>query len=326
MKNLSLIIIGMVLFTGCSSQNFETVNTDDKFLASAVYSFDVDVLWVIDTSSETMAVHQNRIAAKMGEFYDGLVANNANFRVAATTMNLGGGGGCETGSDNGELLGTVPVVTKSTPSAVVRLQDLLKRGGDGCNAEMGLEAMKIALERERVKGAASKFLRKDALLVIVFVMDDDDFSPGSLNSYKNYLDNLKGENAEGEQKWIANSIGVTDLNDPLCTTYGSYSAKSVEVEALANISGGVVESVCSTDFSSYVNQINVRLKSVINRYKLESTPILDSLRVYINGVLIREDDVNGWRYDAENRTIVLNGTAAPGPNDDVDIKYEIREL
>lgn len=320
MKNLSLMIMVITLTLGCSNQNFETVNTDDKFLASAVYSFDVDVLWVVDNSYETMEVHQNRIAQKMASFYDGLIANKANFRIAATTMDMNSGG------DQGELLGSVPVVTKDTPNAVLRLEELLKRGGDGANAERGLLAMKTALEKENAKGSAAKFLREDALLVVVFVTDDEDFSTGTVTDYKNFLDNLKGENTVDEQRWITNYIGVTDLNDPQCTTYGDYSARGEEYLMLASMSGGVVESICNTDFSSYINQINVRLKSVLNKYKLDSRPILDSLTVYINGVLIREDNVNGWSYDEDKNMIILNGTAKPGPNDDVKIKYEIREL
>ncbi len=320
MKNLSLIIFAMFFVTACSNQNFQTVNTENSFSAKAFYSSNVDVLWVVDNSYETMLTHQNRIAQKMGAFYNGLIANNANFRIAATTMDMNLSG------DQGELLGAVPVVTKTTPNGVSRLEDLLKRGGDGSNAERGLLAMRTALEKEVGKGDAANFLRKDALLVVVFVTDDEDFSVDSVNDSKNFLDALKGENTSEEQKWVVNYIGVTDLSDPQCTTYGDYSARGEKYLELAQMSGGVVESICNTDFSSYVNQINVRLKSVLNRYKLESHPILDSLTVYINGALIRQDDVNGWKYDAENKTIVLNGSATPGPNDDVEIKYEIREL
>ncbi len=318
-KNLSLII-GMILIIGCSNQNFQTINTDDEFLASATYSFDVDVLWIIDNSYKTMEKHQDRIAQKMDAFYNGLLINNANFRIAATTMDM------DLSGDQGELLGSTPVVSKTTPNVVVKLKELLKRGGQGANAERGLLAMKTALRKERDKGQAAKFLRDQALLVVVFVTDDDDFSVGTVNEYKNFLDDLKGENTQSEQNWIVNYIGVVDLNDPRCTTYGSYSARGEDYLELANISGGVVESICNTDFSSYVNQINIRLKSVLNRYQLDSKPILDSLTVYINGVLVRKDIMNGWSYDGEKNIITLNGSAKPNPNDNVEIKYEIKEV
>lgn len=333
MKNLSLIISVTIMFvvTACSKHSFQTVNTESSFSAKAFYNANVDVLWVIDNSYSTMEVHQNRIAQKMSEFYNGLVANQANFRIAATTMNLGG---CErwgARGDDGELLGSTPVITKSTPNAVVKMQNLLKRGSDGCNAEKGLAAMKRALEKEHAKGSAAQFLRDDALLVVVFVTDDEDFSVpadpvAKVNLYKNFLDTLKGENTVNDKKWITNYIGVTDFNDPLCTTYGGYSARGEEYMELSNLSGGVVESICNTNFSSYINQINVRLKSVLNKYQLESRPILDSLTVYINGVLIRQDSVDGWVYDDERNMIILNGSAKPGPNDDVEIKYEIKEI
>jgi hypothetical protein len=303
---------------GCSKQNFQTVNDENSFLAAATYNANVDILWVVDNSHENMEVHQNRIATKMQAFYDGLIANKTNFRIAATTMDMSNSGA------QGDLLGSVPVVTRATPNAVARLSDLLKRGGEGANAEIGLGAMKMALEKETSKGNAAKFLREDALLVIVFVTDDKDFSVGTPNDYKLFLDGLKGENSLGSQKWIANYIGVTDLNDPNCRTYGDYAVRGEDYIELAQGSGGVSDSICNTDFSSYIDQITLRLKSVLNRYKLEDIPILDSLTVYKNGVSVREDKTNGWIYEAEKNTIVLNGSAKPGPNDDIEIKFEIK--
>lgn len=320
MKNLILILVSLFLVTACSEQNFQTINTEDEFLATAFYSFNVDVLWVVDNSYSTMEIHQNRIANKMAEFHSGLLANNANFRIAATTMDMNSGGA------RGDLQGSVPVVTPRTANAVLRLQNLLKRGGDGANQERGSLAMRTALEKEVAKGASASFLREDALLVVVFVTDDEDFSGITSAESKTFLDNLKGENSADDQKWVVNYIGVTDLSDPQCTTYGGYSARGEEYLELANISGGVVESICNTDFGSYVDQINVRLKSVLNKYQLDSYPILDSLTVHINGAFIRQDLENGWNYDENKNIVILNGTAKPGPNDDVEIKYEIRKL
>jgi len=319
MRKLMLTTLGsLMLITGCSKQNFQTVNEENSFLAAASYNANVDILWVVDNSHENMEVHQNRIASKMNAFYEGLIANKTNFRIAATTMDMSASGA------QGDLLGEVPVVTRATPNAVGRLQELLKRGGEGNNSEIGLGAMRRALEKEESKGTAAEFLREDALLVIVFVTDDKDFSLGTPTDYKNYLDALKGVNTLESQKWIANYIGVTDLSDPNCKTYGDYAVRGEDYIELAQGSGGVSDSICDTDFSSYIDQITLRLKSVLNRYKLEDIPLLDSLTVYKNGVLIREDKTNGWIYEAEKNTVVLNGSAKPGPNDDIEIKFEIK--
>lgn len=311
-------LIGLMFLVGCSKQNFQTVDDENTFLAAATYNANVDILWVIDNSYSTMEVHQNRIASKMQSFYNGLISNKTDFRIAATTMDMSSNG------DQGALLGSVPVVTRTTPNAVLRLQELLKRGGDGNNSEIGLGAMKKALEKEVAKGSEAQFLREDALLVIVFVTDDKDFSQGTPNDYKLFLDGLKGENSLKSQKWIVNYIGITDLNDPNCSTYGDYSARGDDYIELAQGSGGVSDSICETDFSSYIDQITLRLKSVLNRYKLEDIPLLDSLTVYKNGVLIRKDNTNGWMYETETNTVVLNGSAKPGPNDDIEIKFEIK--
>jgi len=311
-------VLLVLLSSACSKQNFQTINDENTFLATASYNANVDVLWVVDNSHPTMIRHQDRIAEEMQGFYDGLIKNQTDFRIAATTMDVTSGGA------RGNLVGSVPVVTKSTPRAVFQLQDLLKRGGGGANGEVGLGAMRRALEKEKAKGDAATFLRDDAVLIVVFVTDDKDFSEGEVSDYKEFLDELKGKNTPKEQNWVANFIGITDINDPNCTTLGDFAVIGEDYIELAEGSGGVTESICETDFSSYIDQITLRLKSVLNKYKLEDTPLLDSLTVYKNGALIRQDNTNGWSYEEETNTVILNGSAKPGPNDDIEIKYEIK--
>jgi len=312
------IVLIFLITTACSKQNFQTINDENSFLAAASYNANVDVLWVVDNSHPTMIKHQDRIADEMNGFYQGLLANQTDFRIAATTMDVSADG------ERGNLVGSVPVVTKSTPNAVFRLQELLKRGGDGANGEVGLGAMKRALERQIALGENKNFLRDDAVLVVVFVTDDKDFSNGEVADYKKFLDELKGENTSEEQNWVANFIGITDINDPNCTTLGDFAVIGEDYIELAEGSGGVTESICETDFSSYVDQITLRLKSVLNKFILEDIPLLDSLTVYKNGVLIRQDGTNGWAYETETNTVILNGSAKPGPDDSIEIKYEIK--
>lgn len=310
MKKILLLSL-LFIITSCSNQKFGTVSNSSDRQASGVYSTKVDVLWVIDTSYTTMVEHQNRIADKMQDFYDTLKNSNADFQIAATTMNMASFG------EKGQLVENGLIITNKTKNPVEALKKLIKQGGDGSSSERGLDALKEVLNNQ------SSFFRKDALFAVTFLGDEDDVSFTTSDMAKNLLDQKLGENTDTDKKWIANFIGIIDSSDPECITSADYHSVGTRFISLATYSGGVVESICKTDFSSVVAQIRARLKYVLNRYKLEYLPLLDSISVKKNGTNIREDSVNGWSYNETTNEIILNGEARPNLEDKITINYEI---
>lgn len=310
-SSLNLLLL-VVLLGACSGQNFQTIASEKSTEATAIYNNKVDVLWVVDNSFTTMENHQNRIANYMDVFHTDLLKTDTDFRIAATTMDMSSDG------EQGALVEDGLIVSPSTKNPVEALKKLIVRGGLGSSWENGLSAMKKSMEL-RPKG----FFRDEALLVIVFITDDEDTSNGLPSDYITFLNEFKGENKENEQKWIANYIGVTSLNDPRCTTYGNYSSIGHRYIELAEASGGIVDTICYTDFSTYMNQITVRLKSVLNEFTLKERPILDSITVNINGVNIRKDNMNGWIYNEKENSILLVGKSRPKPDDKIFISYEL---
>lgn len=312
--NKKLLVLSLLLpfLFACSEQNFQTISSSQQADALAIYNNKVDVLWVVDNSSTTMERHQNRIASFMGSFHRGLLNSGTDFHVAATTMDM------STNGEDGDLVESGLVVRQNTGNAVTKLQSLIRQGGEGNNFEVGLAAMQRALEK-----APGSFLRTDALLVIVFITDDQDVSVGPTSQYADYLNDLKGFNTSEKQNWIANFIGVTQLNDPRCRTFGMYSGIGRRYIELANDSGGVVDTICYTDFSSYMDQITARLQSVLNEFILEDKPLLSTVRVIKNGAEVPQDEINGWVYKKETNTILLLGESRPTPKDKIEIKYEL---
>ena len=248
----------------------------------------------------------------MNGFYKGLQKSETDFHVAATTMDIS-----STGED-GDLVESGLVVRRNMSNSVLKLQNLIKQGDDGNNYEAGLSAMQRALEK-----APRSFLRSDALLVVVFITDDEDFSVGPVSQYIEYLDALKGANTSEKQNWITNFIGVTQINDPKCRTFGMYAGVGNRYIEITNHSGGVVDTICYTDFSSYMDQITARLQSVLNEFILEDKPLLSTISVKKNGVEVPRDESNGWVYKNETNTILLLGDSKPVPKDDIEIKYEL---
>jgi len=311
-KQFMILCLMLPMFFACSEQNFQTISESQQTNALAIYNNKVDVLWVVDNSSDTMRQHQDRIAANMSNFQEGLVNSGTDYRVAATTMDISSTG------ENGDLIGQNLVVSSETTNAVSKLQSLIQQGGQGSSFEFGFVAMQRALEK-----APSSFLREDALLVIVFITDDVDVSSGPVSDYVGFLNQLKGENTDEKQNWIANFIGVTELGDPRCNTFGMYSGVGHRYMEMAEGSGGVVDTICYTEFTSYMNQITERLQSVLNEFILEDRPLVSTISVQKNGVKVLQDSINGWVYKNETNTILLLGNSKPEPTDKIEISYEL---
>ena len=146
---------------------------------------------------------------------------------------------------------------------------------------------------------------------------------GPVSDYINYLDDLKGVNTSKKQNWIANFIGITDPNDACKTFNGTIAGVGHRYMEIAKDSGGVVDTICYTNFSSYMNQITRRLQSVLNEFILENKPLLSTVSVIKNGIEVPQDKINGWVYKKETNTILLLGDSKPMPKDKIEIKYEL---
>lgn len=308
-----LIVFFIAAFIcSCSEQSFESVSKLQSLSALATYNNKVDILWVVDNSSTTMQLHQNRIASYMSQFHIGLINSHTDYRVAATTMDGSSSG------ERGDLVQSGLIVTPNSSEPVQKLQSLIMLGGLGNNFEVGLSNMKLALEKNK-----ENFLREDALLVVVFISDDQDVSLGPVSNYYEFLNDLKGENTEEKKNWISNFIGITDITDSRCRTFGNYSGIGERYIELSEYSAGVVDTICYTEFQSFMNQITTRLQSVLNEFKLENRPLVSTISVILNGQEVPQSENNGWLYKSETNTLLLLGDYQPKPNDNIEIKYEL---
>ena len=68
--------------------------------------------------------------------------------------------------------------------------------GVACNSDADCQAPDTCVENF-CGGANRGFLREEAVLEVVFVSDEDDFSEGNLNFYVDFLKSLKGFRNEG---------------------------------------------------------------------------------------------------------------------------------
>jgi hypothetical protein len=319
MVNWARIIIAVLaaqLVTGCNQQQFSLPSESQNFGEKITYSKEVDVLWVIDTSG-SMGEHQGLLAAQVGTFVESLNATGLDYHMAVTTMDMSATG------LKGHLLakdGTPAVLTPATPNLVSVLSERLQPGEDGSPIERGQEAMKAALTMTSAGQANQGFLRDNALLVVIFLTNEEDES--AQTDYAAYLDQLKPALKTGERSWIAHFMGVIHNETNCQTAKWGYSSPGTRYMRLAKASGGASESICDADLRRALTNVKIRVIEIATEYALSGDPNVSSIKVYVNGVLVPQDGENGWTYIKETNSIRFHGTAIPGQGSNIRVDFD----
>jgi hypothetical protein len=322
MKKALAIVALCLLAAGCNDQKFGLDSASQEFGQKVMYNTQVDVLWVIDTSS-SMNVHQDLLAPQMGLFVDSMNKTGLDYHMAVTTMDFSSTG------EHGKFVaapGTPLILTSQTPNLTQTLSQRIQLGGNGSPVERGLEGMKTALSSPlaSANGYNSGFLRKDALLVVVFLSNEDDQS-ASLD-YAAFLDSVRPPLAlTGERSWLVQFMGVTD-GDSSCKTstwsQAGYSGVGLKYMQLASLSGGVSEPICDADMKRALTNVKSRVLEVMTEYHLDRLPNLTTLQVFVNGALVPQDATNGWTYYAARNTVRFHGNAVPPVDSSIRISYD----
>ncbi len=146
------------------------------------------------------------------------------------------------------------LITPSTDAPDEVFAENVAVGTTGSGWEMGFEAARAAFVEPVYSEDNGAFLRDDASLSLVFLSDEEDSSPYSVDEYLRFLTDLKGEEAYRDHRIfnVSAVVGATQPEfegDPACSSehgdasYGSRYVKAVERTE------GVLESICEEDFS-----------------------------------------------------------------------------
>lgn len=319
MKATATILLSVLIMTGCNGQKFGVSSESQEFGEKVTYNTQVDVLWVIDTSS-SMDTQQNLLAPQMGLFVDAMNQTGLDYHMAVTTMDMGASGA------KGKFVaasGTPLILTNSTPNLTTILSQRVQLGGTGSPVERGLEAMKAALSSPLSSGYNTGFLRPNAMLVVVFLSNEDDQSASA--DYAGFLDTIRPPLANsGERSWLAQFMGVTSTDSSCQTSAWSqagYSEVGTKYIALANESGGATEAICDADLRRALTNVKARILEVMTEFHLGAVPNLSTLAVYVNGVMISQNATNGWTYSSSTNSIRFHGTAVPAADARIRIDY-----
>jgi hypothetical protein len=225
----------------------------------------------------------------------------------------------------GQLVGTADgptIITPNTPDGAEVFADIVDVGTCGAGFEAGIESAYRALTGPVSQNYNDGFLRDDAYLSIIFVSDEQDFSPLKVNDYINGFREVKG--AREREVFNASALVITDLDE--CSSAqrqaGAVGTRYIDV---AEQTGGVVGSICAEDFASIVTELSLASSRLTDTFYLSKLPEVSGLAIYVNdGECADEDgELDGcevpcdggdypWRYelqDAEGNVLELDECA-----------------
>jgi hypothetical protein len=318
---VALVAAAVVTFTvGCSNPKFDVSQGKQEFGQEATYNTQVDVLFVVDSSS-SMGPRQSALSNEVPTFISMLDQTGLDYHIAVTSMDMDNGGA------QGQFVsqaGTSKVLTRGMPDLVPMLAQRIRLGNTGSRIEQGLASMKSALSPSLLSGFNAGFLRPQALLAVVFLSDENDQSP--TDNYISFLNTLRPKLSSGETSWLAHFIGVVP-NDTNCTSAEwQFFSPGLKYMELATASGGVAESICKADLSDAVTNMRARLLEVITEYRLAGFPKVDSIVVTVDGVVVPKDALNGWTYHKDINSVRFHGRAIPKPNSKIRVDFSPEKL
>lgn len=235
----------------------------------------------------------------------------------------------------GLTLANKTVVLRSSQDDVqANFEEMVVVGTSGSGIEMGLEAAQNALSEPLLSTDNQGFLREDANLSLIFISDEDDFSPYSAHSYLRYFTDLKGDAAYRDHTMLNVSAVVgKDLppyeGEPSCQSengIGYYGPKYIE---LVNRTEGIVESICADDFSPIASELGLVASGLQLEFALSGLPDLETLKVSLYadndndsliGELTRGED---YTYIIESNAILFTPESLPASETYILAEYKL---
>ena len=303
----------------------------------------VDVLFVIDGSG-SMSEEQDDVARNLDSFLSTAELFNNDYHIGVTHLDMD-----ETKTYNGvryeagELMGEPAYVTRAHPSASQELRNRIRMGATGGSREAGLDAAYAAFSDPYItststscnnNGACSApynycspartcggrnatFLREDASLEIVILSDEEDQSVPTPSFFVDFFRSLKGFRNEALLN-ISTIIGAdVGSNRPAdCDT----AEAGRRYGTVADATGGTIGSICSSNFSSFLQNIGNRAFGLRREFFLSRAAEPASVRVRVNGA----NQTTGWIFDETTNSVVFDRNAIPAAGADIEVEYDAR--
>ncbi|MCB9679161.1 MAG: choice-of-anchor D domain-containing protein [Alphaproteobacteria bacterium] len=269
----------------------------------------VDILFVID-NSDSMLDDVNALRNNFNLFIQGFLTLGLDYQIGVVTTDM------VDPLQSGRLQG--PLITTSTPDPVAQFSVNADVGTNGSIDEMGLAAAYAALTPPIITNENLGLVRPGSLLSIIVISDEPDQSSITAPEMITFLDAYQGDPA-----LTSLSIVGGPKTGILPCWRGIFPAAPVpKYWNVALNTGGIHANICNLDMSVILQQLAIVAAGLEDSFTLTNVPADPSqIEVRVDGVLMPEDLVNGWSYDAGTNTVYFHGTEIPPAGSDVTVEF-----
>lgn len=313
----------------------------------------VDILWVVDTSG-SMAEEQAYLATNFNSLIGSLKAAGQDFQTAITTTDICQDqvpddlaqrvcplpyGGSAATHLRGSFVGDVgrKVLKSSDIDLVERFNSYTRLGVNGSGFEHGLKAAELAVGKS-LAGQNEGLIRRDAFLAVIVVSDEQDDGIGlsqidaysgknlvaeGLTTFRYTEDDLVSSlrQSKGIGNFSVSAITPTRLaSGALCSAAHTQPLEEgTQYIAAAQKTGGIVQSICDTNWSQSLALIGADLSAQTSQVVLPSTPDPATIKVKVNGI-----ESKAWTYVPANNAVKFNVGSVPPKGASIVVGYVVR--
>ena len=167
----------------------------------------------------------------------------------------------------------------------------------------------------------SPFLRDEAMLVLVYVSDEEDQSPSAVNLYVDLFRGLKHNNPD-----LIRGYAIVGPDPAGCSSIDGDAMPGTRYIDTAMRLGGMDMSICELDYGPLYTDIINDIVEPKRRFVLGAAPVITSLEVHVGGELAYRGTGpnNGdYYYDAATNAIVFSFTSVPPAGEIIVVNYQI---
>lgn len=292
----------------------------------------VDVLFVIDDSC-SMEDEQVLLGSAFDSFIAAFLATGADYQLGVTTTDVG--------MRQGRLVGSTPIITPETEDPATVFADNVAVGVDGAPDEQGLLASMRAFTESMDYPANAIFYRDEARLVLVYVSDENDQSPGEVRSlYLDFFLDLK--DGDPNKVMAAAIVGIdpetgeaADCEKPGDSMFQGAEDGRRYKRLVDSTVGGVSGSICEADFTDVVGAIGTAAASLVASFPLQAEPRPETVQVRLfvpgtaeffgDGFVVPADGFEGqwtWNVQADDEGAWwLRFTDPPPEGSRIEVSY-----
>ncbi len=290
----------------------------------------VDLLFVIDFSG-CMSREQAGVARNFHALTRIMQTEQLNYHVGVTTTDTDDEAGRLMHPDRvrGNAFGgpyenrIMHAGSQPDPAAVFEIAMQARNlTGGSARDESPFGAAYLAMQPELLNAHNSGFLRRDAHLSVLFMADEPEQTMAwnggpptrDLGFYLDFFRAMKG--IDGKSDFRAFSF-AGDSPDG-CTGDGGNADPAPRLAAIAQDSGGVFSTICTSDWQAALDDLAAPLAGAGSTFFLAQTPDLATLQVEIMGTLIPP---HAYQYRAADHALTFVEAFIPEPGDLLTVAY-----